>query len=361
MDEDFIQYIDEKFVILNGNKLKIKDNRLIISHLNLSEIQEVENIRECEFVTALTINKCRLESMKIIKYFPKLEELDLKRNNIKSMSNLDKVPNLRKLNLSYNKISIIQNLEMCENLLKLSLAGNKISKIENLDALDKLEDLNLSQNQITDIENLVSLRNLKTLSLSGNEGIKILQNLEHNRKLEDLNLYGSYLQDISGLQSNTDLKRLILDLSSKDFEIQGLEVLNHLELLELHVIGINSFNLPSEKFIKLLRFACIIKKELYSIEDWKALYREFPDLFYSFIHQNSYHKINWYLSQCRNIAKILPKYVEDVKKIVLTEDLRFRWKESIERIERFLKESPKIVSLKEVQEEETSVLNEVYD
>lgn len=361
MADEKLDNLHSNFVIINGKKREIYRHKLTITRRELKSIKDIELLDNCAEVTSLTINKCKLESMEGLNFFPKLESLDLSDNCLQNITNLNHTPILKHLHLSSNNIHKIENLDGCLNLLTVDLSRNKISEIENLDSLSHLEELDLQINQIKEIKNLEKLRNLKFLYLTGNKNITLITNLDQNTLLEQLFLSYCGLREISGLNHLIHLKDLRVSLKSTDFEIQGLDHLINLNRINLDVMGLKTFHLPEPIFIKMLRFACILKNESYFISDWKDLYLEFPLLFHQFVFNNSYHKINWYLSECRNIAKILPQYKSDLEKMNLDVVTKDKWTKLIKRIDLFLKEKPLIVSIKEIHKEDIAVQNEVFD
>ena len=361
MADENLDNLHSNFVLINGKKREIYRHKLTIVGRELKSIKDIELLENCAEVLSLTINDCKLSSMEGLNFFPKLESLNLSENCLQKITHLNHTPNLKHLNLGYNNIHKIENLDECSNLLILKLAENKISEIENLDSLSHLEELNLAENQIKEIKNIEKLSNLKFLNLTGNKDIRFITNLDHNTLLEQLALGSCGLKEISGLNHLIHLEELRVSLKSTDFEIQGLDHLINLNRINLDVMGLKTFHLSEPIFIKLLRFACILKNESYFISDWKNLYLEFPLLFSQFVFNNSYHKINWYLSQCGNIAKILPQYKSDLEKMNLDSVTKGKWTKSIKRIDVFLKEKPKIVSIKEIHKEDIAVQNEVFD
>lgn len=141
-----------------------------------------------------------LSSIKVLKTFDSLQELNLANNQIRDLYYLSRLKNLRSLNLSGNQITEIEFLEDLVQLRKLNLRNNKIEDLSPIKDLVNLTYLNLHTNEdIISIKPIQAMVNLETLILRnvpvGNE-IKYLSKLN---RLNRLNLRNCSLWDISVL------------------------------------------------------------------------------------------------------------------------------------------------------------------
>lgn len=79
------------------------------------------------------------------------------------------VYNLKGLSMDNFNIKSIKGIKNFGSLTELNLSGNKINKIEELKNLKQLQVLSLANNDISDISSLKDLKNLNTLWLNGNK------------------------------------------------------------------------------------------------------------------------------------------------------------------------------------------------
>ena len=119
---DYIEYKGEKYYIKNG--------RLVLSSLGITDILEIKGLTK----------------------FNDLEELYLGGNSIKEIRGLDSLNNLKKLRLGGNQITEINGLDNLKNLQSLRLSGNKITEIKGLENLITLQYLKLNENPINEEE-----------------------------------------------------------------------------------------------------------------------------------------------------------------------------------------------------------------
>lgn len=189
----------------------------------------------------------KIKSLNDLKWFKRLERLDMSYQDISDISILSDLKNLKVVELSYNNITDISPLKNMTNLKGLHLAGLKLNDISWLSNFLKLTSLTLEGNQIGDISPLAKLTNLNELYLRGNK-IKDISPLSKLTNLIKLSL-GNQINDISPLSELTNL--YYLDLSVNQIrDISPLENLVNLHYLFLQSNQISDIN-PLKNLTKL--------------------------------------------------------------------------------------------------------------
>ena len=111
-----------------------------------------------------------IKNINALKYFPKLETLDLQNNGVERIDVLRIMKNMTTLDLSNNPVRDIHTLSSFPNLTKLNLSGTLCTAegLAFLAGLTKLDWLELSYcNDLKDVSALSGLTNLKSLYLNG--------------------------------------------------------------------------------------------------------------------------------------------------------------------------------------------------
>lgn len=256
-------------------------------------------------IKKLIMRKNKIKSFEsAIQFYHELEFFDLSENHLLKLTSkafqYQKV--LIELNLSANKISKIEpdTFQGLEMLQILNLRKNLIDELKDnaFFALSNLEELNLGENRIVQIETdaFYRLHNLKILYLDDNSlnhvpsssfppltnlaelyiGVNSFSTLERGvfeklKKLTTLSLYGAQLSNISlGAFMGPESLR-ILDLASNRLTripTKELATLNRLEELN---IGMNDFEIISEKAFdglsNLLKLEIVGAKRLIRVQN----------------------------------------------------------------------------------------------
>jgi len=242
----------QEFVIVNGEKIAVKDNELILSNKNISSITEIKGLKKLGNLTKLDPQNNKITEITGLTRLTNLKELNLGNdyrirlfggNQISEINGFETLTNLEILNLSNNRIREIKGLETLINLRELDLSGNQLDEIKGLDHLTNLEHLNLMASEISDIKGLEKLINLKELEL-GLNAIDEIKGLDNLTNLEDLELEGLLITEIKGLENLKNLQELYL---GDNFELQeseqkyarrfiGKEILEILQLCQAKAI-----------------------------------------------------------------------------------------------------------------------------
>lgn len=189
----------------------------------------------------------KIKSLNDLKWFKRLERLDMSYQEISDISMISDLKNLMLVDLSYNNITDISPLKNMTNLKALHLAGVKLDDISWLSNFLKLTSLTLESNKIEDISPLAKLTNLTDLYLRGNK-IKDISPLYKLTNLIKLSL-GNQINDINPLAELTNL--YYLDLSVNQIrDISPLENLAGLHYVFLQRNRISDIN-PLKNLTKL--------------------------------------------------------------------------------------------------------------
>ena len=207
-------------------------------------------LRDVLTITALKYRYGNINNLMDLKWFTKLESIDLTSCNIKSLEGIEHLINLKEIRVGHNSIS---NLESVSNLINLEILECDDNNISNLDPLSKLinlKELECDQNNISNYSVLSGLINLEHLSI-GNNGVSRtdLSVLESLTKLKSF--FGPWcgIDDISILSHMPDLKFINLN-SNNISDINCLENLENLTYLNLKSNKISDVS-AIEKFNQL--------------------------------------------------------------------------------------------------------------
>ncbi|CAL6031599.1 Leucine_Rich Repeat domain protein [Hexamita inflata] len=259
----------------NLEVLKIEDNNLENDQLfNLSKFKklhtlhisrnnvDLKNIHKVISLTKLSMQKCALIEIDLIKSLVNLKDLDISYNKcIKDISPLFKLNNLVKVSLKncglYNidlisSLVNLQDLDLSKNtdldlsplcklksLTKLSMNNCDLKTIDQIAPLTNLEVLDISFNLLTNIDFIGQLINLKELYINNNENVNITP-LKDLVGLIKLNISGCGLIQLNALKPLINLQNLEI---SYNFDInitqlQYLKQLTHLNLDYCNIVSI---------------------------------------------------------------------------------------------------------------------------
>ena len=357
----------EKYITINSQRYDLKyRNILSLSQISFNSFKDIEHIENCKNIKHMDINRCQIQSLDGIQFFPDLEKLYLQKNSIEKLAHLDSLVKLKEIDISYNKITKIENLSTLVNLEKLDLTKNQVAKIENLDHLPNLKKLNLSYNKIAKIENLETLPHLQSLDLRHNK-IKGVENLDYLQSLLELHLGGNPPEEnFSNLNAVTNLKvlelpdglRTITDVShllklesismgnlSDMFKISGFEQFPRLKEIDFYIQDSHNFKMDFPELLVLFRFASIVKSQKFDHGEWKSVFDQFPTAFFKFSSENSADIVNWYLYQCSpHLEEILDAFRETADFDSMGKILRKAWGRTLKIIDNYFSIKPEIVN-----------------
>lgn len=235
--KSFNEFISEVYKLPNLNMIEISENTFTNFKANFA----------CQNVTSLEAsdNKISVLSDDVLKVFPNLKSLTMRKNEIRNVDNslchADKAK-LERLILSYNKINDLAWLKKCASLRQLNyldISENKLTngvmvddlfqKLGNLrtllleglqihtierkafSGLYLLKELDLDNNQLTFIPSdaLINTPNIKILSLNGNLITRIEPNtFSSMKKLQSIELSNLLRLEVIDYQSFNNLSSL---------------------------------------------------------------------------------------------------------------------------------------------------------
>lgn len=209
-----------------------------INHLYLFEvsIEKIEKLLPiASQLTDLSLEDCDIEHLDSIKYFSKLNKLDLCFNPITNatIKNLETLKKLKILKLDYTDINDTSPLGNLKNLEELHLHNcMEIEAVLGLEKLTNLKVINLNSTCIESLEDISVHNGIRSISLR-DAAINHISGLDRFPNLEELVITGQSLSKIEGFEKSNSLKRLRLSTTSIEI-IEGLEHLANLEILDLH-------------------------------------------------------------------------------------------------------------------------------
>lgn len=286
---DFIKKLEKEFntQIIRSNKHIRGENHYDLDEdgnvktLDLDEI-DLKNLEVllpiANSLVNLTVTRCNIRTLELLKSFPQLEALDLCLNSLNgsTLRHLSHLKNLKKLDLSATNLKDTSPLGSLTNLEMLFIGSNDhLNEVKGLESLTSLHHLDLAYNQIDSIEKINVNANLCSLNISGSE-INKITHLERFPNLEKLNIEGSLVEKIEGLGALKNLKELFI--SGRIKRIEGLENLTKLEVLDLHdnqiskiegldhLTGLKWLNLNENGIIKVENLDHLINLELLLLE-----------------------------------------------------------------------------------------------
>ena len=148
-------------------------------------------------------------TLKDLKYFPALKELNVQGCSIEDYSPLTYVTTLEILHMSGNLVSseTLEHIGQLVRLKELYLSGCGISGISALESLTALEALDLSDNSIHDISALTPMKALVKLNLRSN-AITALDALSSITTLQEFDIAYNSVSTLSPLQQSMHMQVL---------------------------------------------------------------------------------------------------------------------------------------------------------
>ena len=216
----------------------------------LEEISKDDNLRSILTDIKIIIYRHNVAtSLKWLKYFPNVIELDCDFNNLDSSSleSLKYISKLEKLTISNNDIDDLSNLKFAPNLCNLYCYSNKITTFLNISTnFPKLQSIICTQNKLKSI-NISNCLSLMRLNCSHNDMTElILHNATNLRFIycKDNQLTSLNVADCKLLQTLNCMHNQIIELN-----LQGLVNLND---VYCSFNNICSLNIKECKALKLL-------------------------------------------------------------------------------------------------------------
>ncbi|MNU71484.1 Internalin-A precursor [compost metagenome] len=216
--------------------------------------KDIENVKFLENLKCLELRGTNIEDTRVLQDLQHLEILDISgADHLFEVRGLEKLDSLKHLELEFNQIDRIEKISAHENLKSLNLRSGEIHHISGLDKFPNLTSLDLSSNPIAKIEELDQLKQLENLNISTTWVTKI-EGLNQLIFLETLNLHNQEIQKIEGLDYLINLKRLNLS-ENKIQRVENLDNLTNLEYLLLECNEIREFD---SVFLKNLHSPCTV-------------------------------------------------------------------------------------------------------
>jgi internalin A len=216
--------------------------------LNNIQINDINDIFCNLFFESLTLNKCKIQSLKNLKNNKTCKKITIIDSHITDFDSL-KDMNIEYIKIQSSNIDISFMIKL-EKLKELHFRHNKINEICDLSGLLNLRVLNLSNNNIKNITNITNLENLNILIISNNE-IESLAPLSRLRNLEYIYADNNKLKNIIGIENLKKIK--YLNLSNNEIQnIDDIIYFNKLEILKIKNTDI--VNLPNIMELKNLDY-----------------------------------------------------------------------------------------------------------
>ncbi|CAL6086111.1 Conserved_hypothetical protein [Hexamita inflata] len=229
LDIQVLQLIKCKLLHLQPDLNNESIVELIINGCDLKTIEGLQ----LPYLTFLNLSDNKLTSIKNIKNFTDLKNLNLSQNPKVKSHHLQFLLKLKGLDLSECMLSNIYALQSLVNLEVLNISGNRSINISKLENITSLKTLRANSCHIKDISKLKSLINLEVLSLAYNY-ITNIQAIQYLVKLTTLNLDDNHTRNISPLQYLHNLQELIImDRSRTEVNVTPLKSLVLLKKLTI--------------------------------------------------------------------------------------------------------------------------------
>ena len=204
--------------------------------INITQ-REIANTKE------LDISNAKIQNLKGLSNFSKLEVLNLSNNEISDDSEIKYLEDLMVLNFANNKLNNqYTSIETLYELTNLDLSGNNIQDLNSLNNYltnleanrkqPKLTELTLSNNKLTNIEILYNLSTLQRLNISNN-AITDINYISPNKSLNTLNISGNDIEDVTVLSELTSIKTLNMSNNL----IEDIQSITNLSLTTLDISG----------------------------------------------------------------------------------------------------------------------------
>lgn len=301
-----------------------EDGNVITLYLDEIDIKDFDMLLPIAYsLVNLALVKCNIRTLRSLKYFKRLEVLNLRRNILPNseLMNLNNLKSLKNLDLGGTDLKDTSVLGDLLGLEVLSIiGGNPYREINGLEQLKSLQHLNVSWSAIDHIKKIKVNENIRSLNI-GETDIKRITDLERFPHLEELRVNGTLVEKIEGLDTLHNLKQLFISATQVE-EIEGLESLTNLEVLDLSyneiskIKGLDSLknlrklNLNENKIIKVENLDRLINLEFLTLEVNKI--KEFDASFLSNL-----------VSECFISLCFTGDYIKEIKDVPKNVTIKF--------------------------------------
>lgn len=240
-------------------------SRLEVLDLSFNRIYSAEKLLGLLSLKKLNLSGTAIKNFGLLVRNRQLRELNLSYNKVSGLGYLKDLKKLKALSLDHCRINRINFLRDFKTLKTLSLNSSHLAGLDFIKGLTQLNELEISQNEIVDFGVLGKLINLKKLNISGNE-INDLSFLNNLNALRGLEMFCSRVPEFVWIGSLKNLTHL--DLSgtlAEDYTVIGkLKKLNSLKL---------AFNQISEiGFLSKLKLLAHLDLSYNSLIEIKSLF-----------------------------------------------------------------------------------------
>lgn len=132
-------------------------------------INSIKGIKYFTGLTNLNMQNNNISNIDELCYLQKIKTLNLGNNQITSLNAITNITSLETINFSSNQNISIGDLSSLVNLRSIYLSDTKITSLDAIKNFSYLTNIDFSSNQITSIEELSFLVNLKSIKLSNNK------------------------------------------------------------------------------------------------------------------------------------------------------------------------------------------------
>lgn len=233
---------DKKVENIKGLESFIKLENLNLATNNISSDNSISNIdllKDLPNMKQLILTDNRLETADVVTDFMVLEKIDLSNNNIKNLQAFEewlqkikdnkKTSKLVEIKVSGNNIEDLTPIKDITTLENLNISKNKISNISLIENMKNLNILNISNNKIEDISILDKLTKLTTLDLSTNR-IKDITSLK-NLKLSRLDISNNRIDNLNNIRNMSSL----IELKANTNKINTIEPIKDFEIKDFEI------------------------------------------------------------------------------------------------------------------------------
>lgn len=249
---------------------KLFEKVLILADFSEASCKKLEE----KFLTTTNINfstssglllppePMKVTDISVLKYFPHLQGIVLRRNPIKDISPLKHLTKLEIVDLLGTEVEDLSPLAGISTLRRVGISESKVTKIASLgeDVLKELTELHAHRLELTDWDALTVATKLTVLEAPGSN-ISTLASIKNSTALSKLKLKGAKslasLDDLPKLTGLTDIE--ITDAPATKLNVEGLvnvtqliaenipltEVPNLSTLVKLQVVSLDNTKLTA--------------------------------------------------------------------------------------------------------------------
>jgi len=217
----------------NINLNDIKDNFEYITYVEITDLENIDNIKKLVNLKEIYIKSTNIEDISFINNLTRLEKLriyyskvDLSKINVPSLKELD-IINSYIINDDFSRLAN-------SNLKILDLEGSYVTSIYTLKDVISLEELSLSSiSNLRSLEPITYLPNLKVLNFNGSEDLVNDKVLEHIKKN---NIVGTNYDETKYMYLNGEELTKKLDKIITDLKLEDLSDIEKIRKITLYVV-----------------------------------------------------------------------------------------------------------------------------